>query len=171
MLLGLVLAALAGPLVRQFGLAALPPVLEVFLFSGIGLVVYVCASGATPLVAALLVAGVSPGAGLAFLLTGPATNISTFGILSELHGKRIALLFAALMLSAALTAGIVTNLLLPDYVGVIDLGGEGHDPSEHGTSFVQVTALVLVAMLFLSSFVRQGGRKFFGHVLGDQMGH
>ena len=171
MLLGLVLAALAGPLVRQFGLAALPPVLEVFLFSGIGLVVYVCASGATPLVAALLVAGVSPGAGLAFLLTGPATNISTFGILSELHGKRIALLFAALMLSAALTAGIVTNLLLPDYVGVIHLGGEGHDLSEHGTSFVQVTALVLVAMLFLSSFVRQGGRKFFGHVLGDQMGH
>lgn len=171
MLLGLMLAALAGPLVQQFGLAALHPILEVFLFSGIGLVVYVCASGATPLVAALLAAGVSPGAGLAFLLTGPATNISTFGILSELHGKKIAILFAALMLSAALTAGIMTNLLLPDYVGVIHLGGEGHDLSEHGASFVQVIALVLVAMLFLSSFVRQGGRKFFGHVLGDQMGH
>jgi hypothetical protein len=75
------------------------------------------------------------------------------------------------MLSAALTAGIVTNMLLPDYVGFIHFGDEGHDLSKHGTSFVQVTALILVAMLFLSSFVRQGGRKFFGHVLGDQVGH
>ncbi|NBW39388.1 hypothetical protein EBR25_00125 [bacterium] len=171
MLLGLVLAAMAGPVVQEFGISQLHPILEVFLFSGIGMVVYVCASGATPLVAALLVAGVSPGAGLAFLLTGPATNISTFGILSELHGKKIAFLFAALMLLLALMAGVVTNLMLPEYSGIIDLGSEVHHVEQGLFPALRSIALALVALLFLASFARQGGRKFFGHVLGDQVGH
>ena len=42
-----------------------------------GMPAYVCASGATPLVAVLIYKGASPGAVLAFLLTGPATNITT----------------------------------------------------------------------------------------------
>ncbi len=41
---------------------------------GLGLVIYVCATGSTPLVAVLIAKGLGPGAALAFLLAGPATN-------------------------------------------------------------------------------------------------
>ncbi|MCI5066446.1 permease [bacterium] len=168
MLVGLLLAAFAAPAVQAIGLSLAPGV-EVLIFSLLGLVVYVCASGATPLVAALLAAGVSPGAGLAFLLTGPATNISTFGVLSKLHGRSTALLFAALMMGAAITVGFVTNAMLPTYESVLST----HHSGEHhqGTSLwetVQYLSLVLLALLFLSSVLRQGGRNFLGHVFGDQ---
>ncbi len=39
-----------------------------------GLVIYVCATGSTPLVAILVAKGLGPGPALAFLLAGPATN-------------------------------------------------------------------------------------------------
>lgn len=40
----------------------------------LGLVIYVCATGSTPLVAILVAKGLGPGPALAFLLAGPATN-------------------------------------------------------------------------------------------------
>ena len=61
----------------------------------------------------LLLAGVSPGAALAFLLTGPATNLTTVGILSNLHGRRVALTFAISMIAIAVGLGYVVNLALP----------------------------------------------------------
>ncbi|MCB0330606.1 MAG: permease [Bdellovibrionales bacterium] len=170
MLLGLLLAAVAGPLVESVG-STLPPLIEVLVFSCLGLVVYVCASGATPLVAALLAAGISPGAGLAFLLTGPATNISTFGVLSELHGKRLALAFGGLMMLCAILVGYLTNMMLPNYASMLPLAEEAAHHGHHEVPVWRVIAVSVVGLLFLSSCLRQGGRKFFGHVLGDQFGH
>ena len=58
-------------------LERVPTGADVFVMALVGMPLYVCASGATPLAAALIAAGVSPGAGIAFLLSGPATNITT----------------------------------------------------------------------------------------------
>jgi hypothetical protein len=52
---------------------------------------YVCASSATPFAAVLLAKGLSPGAVLAGLLLGPATNVATFGWLTRSFGGRAAL--------------------------------------------------------------------------------
>lgn len=43
----------------------------------VALPMYVCATSATPLVAALMAKGLAPGAALVFLLAGPATNVTT----------------------------------------------------------------------------------------------
>ncbi|MEO1583607.1 MAG: permease [Planctomycetota bacterium] len=51
--------------------------LAVMAAMGLGLVVYVCATGTTPLVAVLVAKGLGPGPALAFLLAGPATNPAT----------------------------------------------------------------------------------------------
>ena len=72
--LGLAIAAAAEPWLVQMLWAQWSDVLEVAVFALLGMPIYVCAAGATPLIAVLLAAGVSPGAALAFLLTGPATN-------------------------------------------------------------------------------------------------
>lgn len=165
MLLGLLLAAIAGPLLEQVDLQ-LSNSLEVLLFASLGLLVYVCASGATPLVAAMIAAGVSPGAGLAFLLTGPASNVSTFGVFSELHGRRAAILFASLMIGAGVIVGLVTNFLLPEYGGAVS--SHLHDHEHDNWYWMQIVSVILIGGLFLSSFIRQGGRQFFGHLLGDQ---
>src|SRR5262249_52536105 len=103
-LVGLGLAALLGPWLSAGGVEGVPRALEVPLFALIGMPLYVCASGSTPLAAVLIAKGVSPGAAIAFLLTGPATNVTTFGVLARLHSKKTAALFA-------LTTALVTTAL------------------------------------------------------------
>ncbi|HRV08115.1 MAG TPA: permease, partial [Acidobacteriota bacterium] len=94
LLVGILVAALVEPFLSGGWPHHLPSLLEVPLFALLGLPAYICASGATPLVAVLLSGGISPGAALALLLTGPATNITTFGILTQLHGRRTAVVFS-----------------------------------------------------------------------------
>ncbi len=160
LLLGLVLAALAEPELKAGLLAHLPPGWDVPLFALLGMPLYVCASGATPLVAVLVAHGVSPGAGLALLLTGPATNVSTFGVLARLHGTPVALRFGVVMAVLAVAAGYVCNLVLADYhVPVTAVG-------EHGALYsVQVAATWALALLFAASVLRQGARGFVSQVL------
>src|SRR5689334_7405560 len=59
-IVGLVIAAAAEPLLMQMLWTQWPDVLEVAVFALIGMPIFVCAAGATPLIAVLLAAGVSP---------------------------------------------------------------------------------------------------------------
>jgi len=165
-LVGLGIASLVHPLFRSEWLQVLPPGTEVLVFALLGMPTYVCASGATPLVAVLIYKGVSPGAALAFLLTGPATNITTFGVLSRLHGRRLALAFGAWITVLSVGLGLLVNRLLPDLVGEGGLG-LGH---EDGTATADLAALLLAAV-FAWSLVRRGPRAFVGELYPSDEGH
>ncbi|MDA9557244.1 SO_0444 family Cu/Zn efflux transporter [Vibrio sp.] len=54
----------------------------------IGIPMYICATASTPIAAGFLLAGVSPGATLVFLLAGPATNIATLALVKIELGKK-----------------------------------------------------------------------------------
>jgi uncharacterized membrane protein YraQ (UPF0718 family) len=54
----------------------------------IGLPMYICATASTPIAAAMILKGVSPGTALVFLLTGPATNIAALAVLLRILGKK-----------------------------------------------------------------------------------
>lgn len=81
------------------------------LMAVIGIPMYVCATASTPIAAGLLVAGMSPGAALVFLLAGPATNIGTLGILRKHFGNRLITLYLVTVIACALVAGVVLDLL------------------------------------------------------------
>ncbi len=160
LLLGLAIAALAEPSLKAGLFAHLPPGWDVPLFALLGMPLYVCASGATPLVAVLIAHGVSPGAGLALLLTGPATNVSTFGVLARLHGTSAAVRFGVVMAVLAVAAGYGCNLVLGDYR--VPLG----DGAEHGALHaLQVAAAWMLTVIFAASVLRQGARGFSSQVL------
>ena len=132
---------------------------DVLLFALLGFPTYVCAASATPLVAAFLATGLSPGAGIAFLITGPATNISTLGLVSSLHGRRAAIAFAVVMVTLAVTAGVAINtafgaLPVPSLATL----------TEEAPSLLQQVSLALLAGLFLRSVVRRGPRAFAGEL-------
>ncbi|MCG3171863.1 MAG: hypothetical protein GMKNLPBB_00004 [Myxococcota bacterium] len=152
-LLGLTIAALAEPLLHNQQIFHLPAGMDVPLFALLGMPVYVCASGATPLAAVLIYNGVSPGAALAFLLTGPATNITTFGVLNKLHGRKTAIHFGLLIAGLSIGAGWLINWLLPSS-GIVSL----HDRMTEAHPPLQVISLVLLGALFLLSLFRLGPR-------------
>jgi len=54
----------------------------------IGAPMYVCATSSTPMAAAMIMKGLSPGAALVFLLAGPATNIGSLAIIKKFMGGR-----------------------------------------------------------------------------------
>lgn len=160
LLLGLAIAALAAPLLRGEWLAALPPGVDVMIFALIGMPMYVCASGATPLAAVLIFKGVSPGAAIAFLLAGPATNITTFGVLRDLHGPRIAALFAALIAGLSIGLGLLVNVVLGNAAGMA-LGQAVHEDA----SVIEIAALAALAVVFAVSVLRQGPRRLVEQII------
>lgn len=124
-ILGIAIAAAIEPAALTGALGSLPPGADIIIFALLGLPLYVCASGATPLAAALIAAGASPGAGIAFLLAGPATNITTFGVLSGLHGRRPAVLFGLGVFIAAIACGFGVNAVLGAEVVLPAFTGHG----------------------------------------------
>ena len=158
-LVGLAVAALVGPLVRDSWLVGCDPYLQVALFAVLGIPVYVCASGATPMVAVLLAGGVSPGAALAFLLTGPATNVVTFGVISDLHGRKTAVFFCVMMATLAVTIGFAVNQFFPGFAALDPQAG--HD---HSAGYLAWTCLWILGGLFLLSLLRRGPREVVGSV-------
>ncbi|MEO8008403.1 MAG: SO_0444 family Cu/Zn efflux transporter, partial [Betaproteobacteria bacterium] len=75
----------------------------------IGIPIYVCASEATPLAAALVMKGLNPGAALVFLLVGPATNIGSMVLLVKFLGARVMAIYLGSIVVVALLAGFALN--------------------------------------------------------------
>ncbi|MCG9964158.1 permease [Shewanella cutis] len=88
---------------------------------------YICATASTPIAAGLLLAGVSPGAVLVFMLAGPATNIATLGVVTKELGKRALYGYLGGVLGVALVAGALVNYLVATFgFKVMPLIGEQH---------------------------------------------
>jgi hypothetical protein len=75
----------------------------------VGIPVYVCATASVPIAAALMMKGISPGAALVFLMTGPATNAATITTVWKIMGKRIAGIYLFTVAASALAAGLILD--------------------------------------------------------------
>ncbi|MDD8061095.1 SO_0444 family Cu/Zn efflux transporter [Shewanella metallivivens] len=73
---------------------------------------YICATASTPIAAGLLLAGVSPGAVLVFMMAGPATNIATLGVVTKELGKRALYGYLGGVIGVSLAFGVLVNYLV-----------------------------------------------------------
>ncbi|WP_283627672.1 SO_0444 family Cu/Zn efflux transporter [Shewanella baltica] len=80
---------------------------------------YICATASTPIAAGLLLAGVSPGAVLVFMMAGPATNIATLGVVAKELGKRALWGYLGGVIGVALVAGMLVNYLVDSFGFVV----------------------------------------------------
>lgn len=157
-LVGVALAAIFAPLLTGGWLASLPTGLDVLIMAVIGIPLYTCATGSAPLVAVLVASGLSPGAALTFLLTGPATNVSTFGILSQLHRPRFAVVYAVVVGGISVVAGLALNLFFPTLGASLQ---QVTDMSHHQEpSWLALASAVLLTLLVFSTLKRLGLRGF-----------
>ena len=116
-LLGLLLAGLVTALIpaevmtRYLG----GGLLSMLIMLAVGIPLYICATASTPIAAALILKGVSPGAALVFLLAGPATNVTSLTVLFGILGKRATAIYLAAIAVFAVLSGLaldqVYNLL------------------------------------------------------------
>ncbi len=140
---GILMVALPADLARYgLGGGVLPYV--VMLAAGVPL--YMCASASTPIAAALVAKGLSPGAALVFLLTGPATNTATIIMLSKRFGKRFVGIYLGAIVAVSIAGGILFDYLALALgfrvVPTLDATGSGL------ISFLEwVGALLLLALI------------------------
>lgn len=163
LLVGIILAAAAQPLLEIIPWVTIPGWMAVLGMTLVGLPIYVCASGATPLGAVMLASGVAPGAVLAFLITGPASNVTTLGVLRNLHGKRLMWSFLLTIVGITWMVGLAVNWLVPESA----LPGKAILAEEH-FGWYQWGSAVILGLLFLMSLLRIGPRGMVEAVLSAE---
>jgi uncharacterized membrane protein YraQ (UPF0718 family) len=75
----------------------------------VGIPMYVCATGSLPIAAALMMKGMSPGAAMVFLLTGPATNAVTVTVIAKELGKGATAIYVLTIAVMSIVAGFILN--------------------------------------------------------------
>ncbi len=143
---GLLLAAAIGAFVpeswisEQVGSGLMPK----FIMLLVGIPLYICATSSTPLAWSLVAAGLSPGAALVMLLSGPATNVATMSWLIKDLGVRALVIYLSVIAAVALAAGILFDAFLTQFVQIAD-AAELHN---HAGSFgVKEIAAILFVLL------------------------
>ena len=86
--------------------------LSILLMMAVGIPLYVCATASVPIAAGLIHMGASPGAALAFLIAGPATNAATITTIWKLLGRRTALLYLLTIAVSAVGCGLLLDWLI-----------------------------------------------------------
>ncbi|WP_423187893.1 SO_0444 family Cu/Zn efflux transporter [Alishewanella sp. d11] len=154
LLIGLFFAALVQTLVPIDALAQYgSSIWMMLLMVLISVPMYVCATASTPIAAALMLMGISPGAALVFMQAGPATNIATISVVYKELGKRAlgAYLFGVIVMS------VFFGWLLDVALNYFDISVQGAMQHQHSVlpSWLELTAALLLAALILRIVAKQ----------------
>ena len=153
MLIGLVIAAFISAVVpddffaKYLGTGIFAMVVMMFL----GIPVYVCATASVPVAAALILKGLTPGAALVFLMTGPATNAASFVTIWKTLGFRTAIVYLITVAGCALSGGILLDYIAGGFdFEIVTRPGWMLPPV-----IKYVSAVVLLAVLAFAVFTKK----------------
>lgn len=119
----------------------------------VALPLYVCASMSTPLAAALIMKGLSPGAALVFLLAGPATNAATMTMVAGLLGRRTFIVYLSSIVLCSLAFAFLTDALYTA-LGMSAQATAGASAAEIFPQWLEWVAAVVLGALVLRALWR-----------------
>ena len=90
--------------------------------------------------------GASPGAALAFLIAGPATNAATVTTISRVLGRRTMIIYLLTIAISAFGSGLLLDWLMPRAAEVIPLFG-GHGHQHEGLGILDHTAAAVLVLV------------------------
>ncbi len=150
MLVGIFIAALISAFIPEnfFTPYLGGGILAMLVMMVLGIPVYVCATASVPLAWALIDKGISPGAALVFLMTGPATNAATIAVVWKTMGHKTAIIYLISVAASALGAG----LLLDYFFEATNLAPEPGMAYMLPDIFKWICAIVLLGVLGIALF-------------------
>ena len=129
---------------------------------------YVCAVGHIPFIAAIVASGAAPGVAITFLTAGCATNIAELISIRKTIGKRAVTLYATSVIILSQVGGLLANILLPDFQPVLDFDKATNSISAANTFLVEfpewmqtICSMVLVvyALIALYNIVKKAAKE------------
>ena len=132
---------------------------SMLLMLAVGIPLYICASASTPIAAAFILKGASPGTALVFLLAGPATNITSITVLIGILGKRATALYLLSIAVVSVLCGLIVDAVYLS-LGITAAAVVG----KHGKMLPDWLMLAAVLLLFALSVrpLLRGLRRRFG---------
>jgi hypothetical protein len=117
---------------------------------------YVCATGSVPIVAVLLMKGLSPGAAIVFLMAGPATNAATITVIGKVMGRKTLFSYMASIIGGAIFFGILVNEFLPRewFTGHLVHLHDGHG-SHLIPDWLKVVSSVALILLLINGYAQK----------------
>lgn len=114
LLFGMVIAAVITSAVPEHFFAPYlgGGILPMLVLMAIGIPMFVCATASVPIASALILAGVSPGAALVFLISGPVTNAAEISALWKVLGRRTVAVYLFTVVVGSLLAGLALDWTL-----------------------------------------------------------
>ena len=122
----------------------------------VGLPLYICATSSTPLAAALLSLGFSPGAILVFLIVGPATNVASLVVVSKILRGWSMVRYLISIIVVAVVCGIVVDRLY-DLLGVAGAYRIGEGGWQ--AAWLNTSAAILLAAAIIYFVLRGVARR------------
>jgi hypothetical protein len=123
------------------GLAAM------LLMLAFGIPLYICATASTPIAAAMILKGVSPGAALVFLLVGPATNMASLSMLVGLLGKRATALYLTTIAVVSVLCGLLLDAVYRWFgISAKAVVGQAAEIIPHWAALAGATILLLLSI-------------------------
>jgi uncharacterized protein len=160
---GLIAVLIPEEMVKTYLGSGLPAML--FMLA-VGIPLYICATASTPIAAALILKGVSPGAALVFLLAGPATNVAALTVMAGIIGKRATAIYLVVIAVSTVAFGLILDQVY-SALGVSAqavVSGTATNIPEW-TEMAGALALVLLSLPLLfrkTRWAMRAGRRFFG---------
>ncbi len=112
----------------------------------IGVPLYICATSSTPLAAALLAIGFSPGAVLVFLMVGPATNLASLTVVAQMLKGWSMVRYLTSIVVVAIVCGIAADYIYSWF----DLSNMYRVATmEHGDAFYNSAAATFLLLLIV----------------------
>jgi hypothetical protein len=120
---------------------------------------YICATASTPVAASMLLAGISPGTVLVFLLAGPATNFSSAAILRREWGWPATAAYLVGIAISSLGLGLIVDALFPAAQQIITPQiGAARELFPRGVAIVSLMVLIALAAVPLGPTIWRRGK-------------
>ncbi len=120
-----------------------------------GVPIYICATASTPVAAALILKGVSPGAALVFLLAGPGTNVTSLSTMYGILGKKATIRYLVVLSAFALLFGLlVDKIYLLSGIEPRAVLGEASNLIPHSLKLPATIILLLISIKPVGSWVK-----------------
>jgi len=122
----------------------------------VGIPMYICATASTPIAAALILKGVSPGAALVFLLVGPATNVTSLSVLFGLLGKRATAIYLVMLSLFAVLSGLVLDSIYSGFgISASAIAGQAGEIMPHWLQFAGALLVILLSVKPLYLYLKR----------------
>jgi uncharacterized membrane protein YraQ (UPF0718 family) len=161
LLAGLIASIIPDDVVTRYAGGGLPSMLVML---GVGIPLYICATASTPIAAALILKGASPGAALVFLLAGPATNVTSLTVMLGILGKRATAIYLTTIGLATVFFGLALDRIYT-YFGLSAQAtvGQASEVIPGWTQWTGAVILLLLSVKPVSGSIIARIRRVMGH--------